>query len=139
MPGRLPRRRMLRAGFDRCSIGCVAACSIDVVYFFEEKLQISNGFRFFIIVMNSVWLWLIPAHSTQMYGASATLGFGGSTLLVTVLTMLADLIGDNVVRKLLTWLLAFSLPKKEKSKSYKKKQISFVKYCKTNGTMTDYC
>ena len=33
-----------------------------------------------------------------MYGASATLGFGGSMLLVTVLTMLADLIGQNVVR-----------------------------------------
>ena len=51
--------------------------------------------------MNSVWLWLIPAHSTQMYGASATLGFGGSTLLITVLSMLSDLIGNNVVRKLL--------------------------------------
>lgn len=36
-----------------------------------------------------------------MYGASAALGFGGSMLLVTVLTMLADLIGQNVVRKLL--------------------------------------
>ena len=36
----------------------------------------------------------------QMYGASVTLGVGGSTLLVTVLTMLADLIGDNVVRLL---------------------------------------
>ena len=35
-----------------------------------------------------------------MYGASAALGFGGSMLLVTVLTMLADLIGQNVVRKL---------------------------------------
>lgn len=35
-----------------------------------------------------------------MYGASVTLGVGGSTLLVTVLTMLADLIGDNVVRVL---------------------------------------
>lgn len=35
-----------------------------------------------------------------MYGASAALGLGGSMLLVTVLTMLADLIGQNVVRKL---------------------------------------
>lgn len=35
-----------------------------------------------------------------MYGASAALGFGGSMLLVTVLTMLADLIGQNVVKKL---------------------------------------
>jgi len=49
-----------------------------------------------IILGTSVWLWLIPPHSTQMYGASVTLGVGGSTLLVTVLTMLADLIGDNV-------------------------------------------
>ena len=35
-----------------------------------------------------------------MYGASAALGFGSSTLLVTVLTMLADLIAENVVRNL---------------------------------------
>ena len=49
-------------------------------------------------------MWFIPPHSSQMYGASATLGIGGSTLLVTVLTMLAqDLIGDNVVRKLPAW------------------------------------
>lgn len=50
-----------------------------------------------MVTINSVWLWFIPQHSTQMYGVSATLGFGASTLLVTVLTMLADLIGDNVV------------------------------------------
>lgn len=31
------------------------------------------------------------------YGAAALLGVGGSTLLVTALTMLADLIGENVV------------------------------------------
>lgn len=46
----------------------------------------------------SVWLWLIPPHSKQMYFASVALGYGGSTLLVTVLTMLADLIGNSVVR-----------------------------------------
>ncbi|XP_015750952.1 PREDICTED: methionine--tRNA ligase, cytoplasmic-like [Acropora digitifera] len=44
----------------------------------------------------SVWLWFIPRHSTQMYGASAALGFGSSISLVTVLTMLADLIAENV-------------------------------------------
>jgi len=49
-----------------------------------------------VVMGTSVWLWFIPQHSTQMYGASATLGFGSSALLVTVLTMLADLIGDNV-------------------------------------------
>lgn len=38
-----------------------------------------------------------------MYGASAALGFGSSTLLVTVLTMLADLIAENVVRNLHAW------------------------------------
>lgn len=32
-----------------------------------------------------------------VYGAAAMLGVGGSTLLVTVLTMTADLIGENVV------------------------------------------
>ena len=35
-----------------------------------------------------------------MYGASAALGFGSSISLVTVLTMLADLIAENVVRNL---------------------------------------
>ena len=39
------------------------------------------------------------------YGAAVMLGVGGSTLLVTALTMLADLIGENVV----SWLLFFGL------------------------------
>lgn len=59
-----------------------------------------SGIYFHVICLSSVWLWLIPLHSSQMYGASAALGLGGSMLLVTVLTMLADLIGQNVVRKL---------------------------------------
>lgn len=50
----------------------------------------------FMILGTSVWLWLIPPHSKQMYFASVALGYGGSTLLVTVLTMLADLIGNSV-------------------------------------------
>ncbi|KAJ7365907.1 hypothetical protein OS493_002637 [Desmophyllum pertusum] len=33
---------------------------------------------------------------TSAYGAAALLGVGGSTLLITALTMLADLIGENV-------------------------------------------
>ncbi|RMX47404.1 hypothetical protein pdam_00019331 [Pocillopora damicornis] len=50
----------------------------------------------FMILGTSIWLWLIPPHSKQMYFASVALGYGGSTLLVTVLTMLADLIGNSV-------------------------------------------
>lgn len=51
-----------------------------------------------ILFLFSVWLWLIPPHSKQMYFASVALGYGSSTMLVTVLTMLADLIGNNIVR-----------------------------------------
>lgn len=43
-------------------------------------------------------MWFIKKHNyTATYGAAALLGVGGSTLLVTALTMLADLIGENVV------------------------------------------
>ena len=51
----------------------------------------------------SVWMWFLKKHQLlQAYGAAVVLGIGGSTLLVTALTMLADLIGDNVVGQLLT-------------------------------------
>ena len=47
----------------------------------------------------SLWMWFIQkGHLLQTYGVSVLLGVGGSTLLVTALTMLADLIGENVVR-----------------------------------------
>ena len=43
-------------------------------------------------------MWFIKKYNyTATYGAAALLGVGGSTLLVTALTMLADLIGENVV------------------------------------------
>ena len=43
-------------------------------------------------------MWFIQKNNyTATYGAAALLGVGGSTLLVTALTMLADLIGENVV------------------------------------------
>lgn len=50
-----------------------------------------------VIYSFSVWMWFIPPRNAQIYGASVLIGIGGSTLLVTALTMLADLIGDNVV------------------------------------------
>lgn len=40
--------------------------------------------------------WIGKNDYISAYGASALLGVGGSTLLVTALTMLADLIGENV-------------------------------------------
>ena len=44
-------------------------------------------------------MWYIPkGQLLETYGVSVLLGAGGSTLLVTALTMLADLIGENVVR-----------------------------------------
>ena len=44
--------------------------------------------------------WIGEKDYISAYGASALLGVGGSTLLVTALTMLADLIGENVVNVL---------------------------------------
>lgn len=45
----------------------------------------------------SAWMYYIKERDyTSAYGASALLGVGGSTVLVTALTMLADLIGENV-------------------------------------------
>ena len=52
---------------------------------------------YIFFVCCSIWMWFLPSNSKQIYGASVTLGFGGSMLLVTALTMLADLIGENVV------------------------------------------
>lgn len=50
------------------------------------------------IVTDSTWMWYIKKYNyIATYGAAALLGVGGSTLLVTALTMLADLIGENVV------------------------------------------
>ncbi|CAH3194993.1 unnamed protein product [Porites evermanni] len=50
-----------------------------------------------LIAGTSLWMWFIQkGHLLQTYGVSVLLGVGGSTLLVTALTMLADLIGENV-------------------------------------------
>ena len=57
-----------------------------------------NNICYCVICYNSTWMWLIQkGNYTSTYGAAALLGVGGSTLLVTALTMLADLIGENVV------------------------------------------
>jgi len=54
--------------------------------------------RYCVVYYNSTWMWFIKKYNyTATYGAAALLGVGGSTLLVTALTMLADLIGENVV------------------------------------------
>ena len=43
-------------------------------------------------------MWFLSERQLiPMYGVAILLGVGGSTLLVTALTMLADLIGENVV------------------------------------------
>ena len=43
-------------------------------------------------------MWFLGKRQLNaMYGVAILLGTGGSTLLVTALTMLADLIGENVV------------------------------------------
>lgn len=50
-----------------------------------------------LIAGTSIWMWFLGKHQLMAtYGAAVLLGVGGSTLLVTVLTMLADLIGENV-------------------------------------------
>ena len=56
-------------------------------------------------------MWFIKKHNyTATYGAAALLGVGGSTLLVTALTMLADLIGENVV-SCLSQIMSLNLEK----------------------------
>ncbi|XP_020905896.1 major facilitator superfamily domain-containing protein 12 isoform X2 [Exaiptasia diaphana] len=49
-----------------------------------------------VIFAVCTWMWFLPPRNGQIYGASILIGVGGSTLLVTALTMLADLIGENV-------------------------------------------
>lgn len=50
-----------------------------------------------LIAGTSVWMWFLgKGQLGAMYGVAILLGTGGSTLLVTALTMLADLIGENV-------------------------------------------
>ena len=57
-----------------------------------------NSLCYRVIYYHSAWMWIIEKRDyTATYGAAALLGVGGSTLLVTALTMLADLIGENVV------------------------------------------
>lgn len=52
----------------------------------------------YFLIIHSTWMWFIKKYDyTATYGAAVLLGVGGSTLLVTALTMLADLIGENVV------------------------------------------
>ena len=52
-----------------------------------------------VMVMGvSVWLLSIPRNAKQsVYGAACLAGSGTSIMLVTALTMTADLIGDNQV------------------------------------------
>ena len=47
---------------------------------------------------SSTWLWFVNAgHEWEIFMAAALLGAGGSTILVTSLSMTADLIGDRTV------------------------------------------
>jgi len=68
--------------------------------FFPKPVTVlyMNNICFCVIYYHSTWMWFIRKHNYKAtYGAAALLGVGGSTLLVTALTMLADLIGENVV------------------------------------------
>ena len=49
------------------------------------------------VVFLSCWSYWLKSKNDQVYGVVIILGIGGSTLLVTALTMTADLIADNVV------------------------------------------
>lgn len=53
-----------------------------------------------------VWMYfLTESTSKQTYGAAVLLGIGGSTMLVTSLSMTADMIGENTVRDCLNYVL----------------------------------
>ena len=63
-------------------------------------------FCWLFLFFPSAWMhWIGEKDYISAYGASALLGVGGSTLLVTALTMLADLIGENVVNVVLFGLI----------------------------------
>lgn len=63
-------------------------------------------FCWLFLFFTSAWMrWIGKNDYISAYGASALLGVGGSTLLVTALTMLADLIGENVVNVVLFGLI----------------------------------
>ena len=57
-----------------------------------------------VILIHREWFWIqslpegnAPATANSIYGATAFLGAGGSTLLVTSLSMVSDLIDCTVV------------------------------------------
>ena len=51
-----------------------------------------------MVVGYSAWSWFLTGSTLwQVFGVAVLLGAGSSTLLVTSLTMTADLIGENVV------------------------------------------
>ena len=50
------------------------------------------------VIGYSVWTWFLSAASLwQVFAMAVLLGIGTSTVLVTALSMTADLIGENVV------------------------------------------
>ena len=56
-----------------------------------------------MVVGYSVWSWFLSGSTLwQVFGVAILLGAGSSTVLVTSLTMTADLIGENVVSTTLT-------------------------------------
>ena len=60
-------------------------------------------FSFFVLSFRRIWFWVQapPTDLTMnilLYGSTVLIGAGGSTLLVTSLSMVADLIGCTVVR-----------------------------------------
>jgi hypothetical protein len=64
---------------------------------------VSGWFLFFILPFHRIWFWVQdPPHENMamnilLYGSTVLIGAGGSTLLVTSLSMVADLIGCTVV------------------------------------------
>ena len=107
----------------------VAGFNIDIdIYLNEVKLlkQVTRGYQFpthfashicqlqmtyflgaVVFLGGCDWLWVNDI-GHQVYGAAVLLGAGGSTVLVSSLSMTADLIGQNTV----SYMLCSTIPKK---------------------------
>ncbi len=68
---------------------------------------VCGRFLFLILPFHRIWFWVQdPPHKNMamnilLYGSTVLIGAGGSTLLVTSLSMVADLIGCTVVRRVM--------------------------------------
>lgn len=64
------------------------------------SLQLTFVCGLILIGASCIWLWFLhDRNKKQVFGAAIFMGSGSATLLVTSLSMVADLIGEHTVSK----------------------------------------